>query len=137
LDARRFVDGFIPAGTGVNPVEVYYERFNIREDAARLNALQEDDLVRECPDLDKLRTVVVAYSRTSYRKGNLQLILDWYANGTPANGKPSRGELAAFNGQLSDRDAALATRRALDASAKRTLEKFGATPTRGTRHADH
>lgn len=83
LKSARFENGFIPAGAGQNAVQVYYERMDIRLDKARLNAIQEDDLVRLCPDLDVLRDVVTAYSRTNYRPGNVQLILDWYRRGIP------------------------------------------------------
>jgi hypothetical protein len=89
LQADRFVDGYIPAGTGRNPVEVYYERFCVNLDRARLTTIQEDDLARLCPDLDRLRETVIAYSQTSYRPGNIKLILDWYREGIP--GKPQRG----------------------------------------------
>lgn len=83
LDPRHFVGGYIPTGTGANPVEVYYERFSINQDAARLNAIKEDDLARLCPDLDKLREVVTAYSQTTFQLGNVRLILDWYRDGIP------------------------------------------------------
>lgn len=77
----HFENGFIPPGAGQNAVQVYYERFDITEDAARLNPIQEDDLIRQCPDLERLREAVTAYSRTSYRKRNIGLILDWYRDG--------------------------------------------------------
>lgn len=77
-------EGYIPAGKGMNPVQVYYERFSIRSDAARLTAPLEDDLIKCCPDLDKLRAVVETYSRhLSYKPGNIQLIVDWYRSGGP------------------------------------------------------
>lgn len=82
-DPRKFDRGLIAAGGGETPVEVYYESFSIRDDDARLDALAEDDLTKLCPDLDRLREVCTTYRRTSYRKGNLQLILDWYREGTP------------------------------------------------------
>lgn len=83
LDLRRFVNGYIPPGTGRNPLEVYYERFSINQDAARLNSVKEDDLIGLCQDLERLREVVTAYSRTNFQVGNLQLILDWYQDGVP------------------------------------------------------
>lgn len=75
--------GFVPAGTGQNAVQIYYERFPIQNGAARLTPPQETDLVAHCPDLERLREVVTAYSRTNYKPGNVQLILDWYASGVP------------------------------------------------------
>lgn len=75
--------GYVPAGTGVNPVQVYYERFHWSDPDAHLNRPQEDDLARLCPDLDRLREVVTAYSRANYRSGNVNLILDWYRQGVP------------------------------------------------------
>lgn len=78
LEPRHFVNGYVPPGAGANAVEVYYERFSINQDEARLNAIDEDDLTRHCPDLDRLREVVIAYSRTPFRLGNVGLILDWY-----------------------------------------------------------
>ena len=76
--------GYVPAGSAQNAVQVYYERFRYDAPDARLSAPQEDDLVRICTDLGRLREVVTAYSRTNYRPGNVQLILDWYASGVPA-----------------------------------------------------
>lgn len=78
LKADDFVNGYIPEGAGQNPVQVYYERFSINSAEERLRDMQEDDLVRSCPDLDKLREVIVAYSRTPYRRKRLDLIIDWY-----------------------------------------------------------
>lgn len=99
----------MPAGQGQNPVQVYYERFNYGDPDARLNRPQEDDLARLCPDLDKLREVITAYSRTNYRPGNIQLILDWYRNGTPGAerrssksagyGRPERGGTSPRKGK--------------------------------------
>lgn len=83
LVPNRFVDNRIPAGTGINAVEIYYERFSINQDGARLSAIKEDDLVACCKDLDKLREVVTAYSQTTYQPGNVKLILDWYRDGIP------------------------------------------------------
>lgn len=83
-DGRKFQGGYIPAGTGTTPVEVYYESFSINE--AKLSAPNEDDLTSACPDLDRLRSVLTAYRRSNYRKGNVQLILDWYRDGVPAFG---------------------------------------------------
>lgn len=79
-------DGYIPAGMGENAIQVYYERFKITQNDARLSAPQEDDLVRLCPDLPRLRDVVAAYERSGYRLGNVQLILDWYRSGIPTKG---------------------------------------------------
>jgi hypothetical protein len=94
----RLPGGFLPAGTGQNPVQVYYERFPIQDRAARLTPMQEADLVEHCPDLQRLREVITAYSRTTYKPGNIGLILDWYAEGVPnrhetrgPNGSNSRG----------------------------------------------
>ena len=87
-----FADGYIPAGAGINAVQVYYERFEITHDRARLNPPQEDDLVRLCPDMERLREVITAYSRTNYRPGNLQLILDWYGSGVPQRSQNGNGK---------------------------------------------
>lgn len=75
--------GYVPAGMGANAVQIYYERFRYDAPDARLTAPQEDDLVRICTDLCRLREVIVAYSQTNYRPGNIRLILDWYASGVP------------------------------------------------------
>lgn len=124
LDPRHFVGGYIPAGTGANPIEVYYERFSINHDAARLNVIKEDDLTRLCPDLDKLRDVVVAYSRTTFQPGNVQLILDWYEHGVPDKHKVpgSNGARATLN---DSEKSAILTRAKTAAASKRTAEKFG------------
>ncbi len=82
----RLPGGYIPAGTGVNPIQVYYERFRFTDPDSHLNRPQEDDLARLCPDLARLREVVTAYSRTAYRRGNVQLIIDWYRDGVPQQG---------------------------------------------------
>ena len=80
--------GFIAEGTGATPVEVYYERFDVQQNGARLNAIKEDDLVRYCKDLDRLREVITAYSQTNYLPGNVRLILDWYRDGVPEKHRP-------------------------------------------------
>lgn len=98
-DGRKFRGGYIPAGAGTTPVEVYYESFSISE--AKLSAPNEDDLTRECTDLDRLRSVLTAYRRSNYRKGNVQLILDWYRDGVPAfGGAPAKkGQVNATSRQ--------------------------------------
>lgn len=122
LDPRHFVNGYIPQGTGANAVEVYYERFSINQDNARLNAIKEDDLARLCPDLAKLRDVVTAYSRTAFQAGNVQLILDWYSTGIPDKHKPP-GQ--ARNGALGDDEKnALRTAARLARSSMETATKF-------------
>lgn len=79
LDPRHFVNGFIPAGTGASAVEVYYERFSIREAEHRLSQPLEDDLIANCKDLGLLREVIAAYHQAGYKKQrNIKLILDWY-----------------------------------------------------------
>ena len=83
--------GHVPAGTGSNAVQVYYERFRYDDPAARLSAPQEDDLVRICTDLGRLREVITAYSQTNYRPGNVRLILDWYAAGVPQRVQGANG----------------------------------------------
>ena len=92
--------GHIAPGAGQNAVQVYYERF--RPDTDRLTCPQEDDLVSGCPDLAKLREVVIAYSQSGYRSCNVKLILDWYRNGIPQHNKPdrpSRRDLQQYNKQ--------------------------------------
>jgi hypothetical protein len=69
----------VPAGQGTTAVEVYYERFALANPEQRLNGPMEEDLVAHCPDLERLREVVIAYSRAGYKtQRNLTLILDWY-----------------------------------------------------------
>lgn len=125
LDPRHFVQGFVPQGTGANPVEVYYERFSINQDAARLNAIAEDDITRLCPDLDKLREVIVAYSRTPFRPGNMQLILDWYRDGIPEKhrGAPANGLPKTIS--LSDAEKSKIVTRARNAQGNiKTAQQF-------------
>jgi hypothetical protein len=90
--------GFVVPGTGQNAVQIYYERFPIQSRFARLTPPQEDDLVEHCPDLERLREVIVAYSRTTYKPGNVQLMLDWYDKGIP-----TRYETRGPNGNQSQR----------------------------------
>lgn len=85
---RKFVGGYIPAGQGANPVEVWYESFSINDDRWRLSAPQEDDLTKRCPDLARLREVCQTYARHGhYAPRNLQLTFDWYEKGLPNRGK--------------------------------------------------
>jgi len=120
-DGRKFQGGYIPAGTGTTPVEVYYESFSINE--AKLSAPNEDDLTSACPDLDRLRSVLTAYRRSNYRKGNVQLILDWYRDGVPA-----------FGGAPAKKGQANATSRqsATQAGDYDWYSQFGNTPTAKT-----
>lgn len=83
-DVRKFVEGFVPAGTGETACEVYYERFSIHDVAARLSAPLQDDLWSACKDMAKLRRVIVAYSQQgSFRPKNIKLIIQWYRGGIP------------------------------------------------------
>ena len=83
--------GHVPDGEGANGVQVYYERFHYSDPDAHLTRPKEDDLIRLCPDLDRLREVVTEYSRTGYRAGNVKLILDWYRDGVPVRQANDRG----------------------------------------------
>jgi hypothetical protein len=103
----RLPNGFVPAGGGQNAVQIYYERFPFANPNARLTPPQETDLVEHCTDLQRLREVVIAYSRTNYRPANVGLILDWYDAGVPdrhetrgASSGTQRSD-AARNGQAS------------------------------------
>lgn len=127
LDPRHFVNGYVPPGTGTSPVEVYYERFSINQDAARLNAIKEDDLARLCTDLDKLREVVTAYSRTPFQLGNVQLILDWYKDGIPEKHRAPPATNGVYkNGALSEAEKSVIVTRAKMARASlQTAQKFG------------
>lgn len=79
LDPRKFVNGFIPAGSGATAVEVYYESFSCSN---KLTEPDQYDLVSYCTDLDKLRQVIVTYRRCNFRnEKNIKLILDWYKDG--------------------------------------------------------
>lgn len=127
LDLRHFVNGYIPPGAGVNAVEVYYERFSINQDAARLNAIKEDDLNRLCPDLAKLREVIVAYSRTTFQPGNVQLILDWYSGGIPDKHKPP-GQSSNTNGAMSEAKRNALVTRAKTAQANIRTAEYTGTP---------
>lgn len=120
-DGRKFQGGYIPAGAGTTPVEVYYESFSMSE--AKLSAPNEDDLTSACPDLDRLRSVLTAYRRSNYRKGNVQLILDWYRDGVPAfGGAPAKkGQVDATSRQS-----------ATQAGDYDWYSQFGNTPTAKT-----
>ena len=98
--------GYVPAGMATNAVQVYYERFRYDDPAARLSAPQEDDLVRICKDLPRLREVVTAYSQTNYRPGNVRLILDWYATGVPQRVQGATHGATTNNGAAERRGAA-------------------------------
>lgn len=121
-----FDTGYISAGKGATAVEVYYERFDVQQNAARLNAIKEDDLVRYCKDLERLREVITAYSQTNYLPGNVRLILDWYRDGVPEKHKSSetngsRLNGANFTGKDKIHEAAEASRKMLIASGKEHL----------------
>jgi len=77
----RLPGGYVPAGTGQNAVQVYYERFRYDDPDARLKSVQEQDLVNLCTDLVRLRQVIVEYSQAGHRARNVKLILDWYNQG--------------------------------------------------------
>lgn len=77
----RLPGGYVPAGSGQNAVQVYYERFRYDDPDARLKAVQEQDLVNLCTDLVRLRQVIVEYSQAGHRPRNVKLILDWYNQG--------------------------------------------------------
>lgn len=95
-DPRKFKGGYIPAGQGVNPVEVWYESFSINDQRWRLSAPLEDDLARHCPDLDRLRQVCQAYRQHGhYAPRNLKLTFDWYDQGIPNRSQQSKAERKA------------------------------------------
>lgn len=93
VDGRKFVGGRIPAGTGINAVEIFYERHNINE--ARLSAPKEDDLLAAVTDLARWRAVVIAWHQSDYKPTNIKGQLDWYKSGIPErnseNGQSSTG----------------------------------------------
>jgi hypothetical protein len=88
-DPRKFVNGFIPGGKGSTPVEIYYERFSVGE---RLSKPNEDDLMTAVTDLDKWRSVVVAWHQAGYNPKNISGQLDWYRGQIP---KHTNGNHAA------------------------------------------
>ena len=116
--------GYVPAGMGANAVQVYYERFRYDHPDARLTAPQEDDLVRICTDLGRLREVIVAYSQTNYRPGNIRLILDWYARGVPE--RPQGGANAVTQHSQPGRGNAAGAGAPRPAWANYTAEPFDA-----------
>lgn len=93
IDPRHFVNGYIPSGQGSTPVEIFYERNSIREHT--LSAPLEDDICREVKDLDRWRSVVVAWQGAGHKPLNITGQLDWYRKDIPTytngaqNGKPS------------------------------------------------
>lgn len=96
--------GYIAPGKGTTAVEVYYERFDICHNEERLTVPMEDDLMRHCPDLERLRAAVTAYSRAGFKTlRNIKLILDWYR-------EPERYQrelvpaIPASNGRLTPQD---------------------------------
>lgn len=96
--------GYVPPGKGTTAVEVYYERFDICHNDERLTSPMEDDLIRHCPDLERLREAITAYSRAGFKTlRNIKLILDWYR-------EPSRYQrdnptsVLAGNGRVSPAD---------------------------------
>jgi hypothetical protein len=83
VEPRKFVNGFIPVGKGSTAVEVYYERFSIDN---RLSDPLEEDLIAVISDLDKWRSVVIAWQQAGYNPKNISGQLDWYKDGIPKNG---------------------------------------------------
>lgn len=92
LDPRRFANGYIPPGTGLNPVEVFYERHSIRE--YKLSAPLEDDIARAVTDLDLWRKTVSEWQQHGYKPLNINGQLEWYLNG----GKGNAGNGYSTNG---------------------------------------
>lgn len=82
---REFTNGRIPAGTGKNAIQVYYERHSINNDKTRLDAPLEDDL-KHITDLDRWRDVVKAWHQAGYNPTGVGGMLDWYRDGIPARG---------------------------------------------------
>lgn len=83
VEPRKFVRGYIPAGKGETPTEIWYESFSVTDAATRLTAPDQDDL-RACTDLAKLRTIITTFRQCDFhRKRNIRLILDWYRDGIP------------------------------------------------------
>jgi len=84
LDPRRFVNGRIPKGTGVNALEVYYEYVSAKE--VRVSEYIKDLMAeRKIDDLPKWRTVIEAWLSMSYKHDNFTGMMDWYKNGVPAH----------------------------------------------------
>lgn len=85
VDGRKFKDGYILPGKGENAVEIYYERYSIRNDNERLSAPVEDDLLRAVPDKDlpRWRLVVQAWQQAGYKATNIRGQLDWLRDGIP------------------------------------------------------
>jgi hypothetical protein len=98
VEARKFVDGRIPVGTGTTPVEVYYERHSVRNDDTRLNAPLEDDIMAAVDDLAKWRQVVTAWQQSGYRAKNIAGQLEWYRQGIPTHKGQANGTSLLANG---------------------------------------
>lgn len=106
IDPQKFRNGYIPAGTGSTPVEVFYERHSIRDH--RITAPVEDDLARTVTDLDRWRETVTAWQQAGYKPGNIGGQLEWYRDGIPgrrrwqdrssASGRPAAGSAPGHAG---------------------------------------
>lgn len=104
IDPRRFVEGRIPKGTGINRVEVYYEYVSAREVqmSEYIKDLMEE---RHVDDLDKWRQVIEAWLGMSYRPDNFNGMLDWYRDGVPAHARKEAGDATIKASRTSRRGA--------------------------------
>ena len=68
--------GYVAAGQGSNPVEIYYERFSAYQPDERLSAPQEYDLMTLAGNAG-VRPAIEAYGRTGYKPRNVALIIEW------------------------------------------------------------
>ena len=79
-DARKLFrnNGRLPVEAGANPAQVWYEFFSILQPEQRLTDIQIDQICANCPDLPRLRTVLLAHSLSGQKINNLAKVIDWY-----------------------------------------------------------
>lgn len=81
LKGVKIRGGYVNPGAGINPVQIFHERYAI--DEFPLTHPQQDDLSAIVTDLHRWRDVVIAWSQAGYNPRNLKGQLDWYHAGIP------------------------------------------------------
>lgn len=87
-DLRKTINGRIPEGTGLTPVEVFYEVWSTKEES--LTNYKRDEMTRIATDLTLWRQVVKAWALKYKSSHNIEGMLDWYRNGIPKYTNGSR-----------------------------------------------
>lgn len=91
VKAKLDADGYIAAGQGKTPVEIWYERNSVYDGEVKLTKPQEDDLMK-FNGHPHFRDVIIAYDESGFKnRRNLKLVKDWLRDGIPDHKKEKYG----------------------------------------------